>query len=122
MNPNLVLGLLGSLTTLTVLFELMRRRHLREKYAVLWGLVAFGALALTLWPGLLTAAADLVGVQVPSNLLFFAASMLLLLVSIQHSYELGKLEEKNRTLAEDLAILRLEVESLTESHRRESHE
>lgn len=110
MNPNLVLGLVGSLTTLGVLFELLRRRHLREKYALLWGGVAVMALVIAIFPGLLTWASDLIGVKVASNLLFFMASMLLLLVSIQHSFELGRLEEKNRTLAEEVALVRLDLE------------
>ena len=60
------------------------------------------------------AAADLLGVAVPANLLFFVASIVLMVLTLQHSYELGRLEEKTRTLAEDLAILRMEVEA---SHR-----
>ncbi len=47
----------------------------------------------------------------PANLLFFGASMLLLGVSIHHSYELGRLEERTRTLAEEVGLLRLELES-----------
>lgn len=116
MKAHLILGLVGSLATLVMLFELLRRRHLRQKYAVLWVMVAFAVLFLTLFPGLLAGAASLVGVEVPANLLFFGASMLLLLVSIQHSYELGRLEDRNRTLAEDLAILRLQVDAIA-SHR-----
>lgn len=122
MNANLVLGLIGSLVTLAVLFEMLRRRHLREKYALLWGTVAMLTLAIAVFPGLLTGASDLVGVKVASNLLFFMASMLLLLVSIQHSYELGRLEEKNRTLAEEIAIVRLDLETLSMDVPRETGE
>lgn len=110
MKANLILGLVGSLTTLFVLFEMLRRRHLREKYALLWGSVALATLVIAIFPSLLTWVSDLLGVEVASNLLFFVASMLLLLVSIQHSYEIGRLEETNRTLAEEIALLRLEVE------------
>jgi hypothetical protein len=110
MRANLVLGVAGSLVTLTVLFELLRTRRLREKYAVLWVLVALGTLVIAAFPTVLARLADLVGVEVPANLLFFAASMLLLVVSIQHSHELGRMEERTRTLAEDLGLLRLRVE------------
>lgn len=110
MSPSVVLGILGSAVVLLVLFEMLRRRHLREKYAVLWFLVALGVLALTLFPGLLTLAADLIGVAVPANLLFFAASMVLLVLTLQHSYELGRLEERSRTLAEEIALVRLELD------------
>jgi hypothetical protein len=107
-----VLGIIGSVLILAVLFELLRRRHLREKYAVIWALVAVGVIVLAIFPGLLYAASDLVGVDVPANLLFFLASMVLMVLTLQHSFELGRLEDKTRTLAEELALLRLEVDRL----------
>ncbi len=111
MNANTVLGILGSVSTLLVLFEMMRRHRLREKYAVFWGLIALGTLTVSAFPSLLFGAASLLGVAVPANLLFFVASMLLLLISVQHSHELGRLEEQGRTLAEEVALLRLEIDA-----------
>jgi hypothetical protein len=105
-----ILGFVGSLTTLLLLFELLRRRRLREKYAVFWVVVALLTLVVAIFPSTLAAVADLVGVSVPSNLLFFVASMVLLGVSIHHSYELGRLEERTRTLAEEIALMRLELD------------
>ena len=110
MKANYVLGLIGSLFTLTLLFELLRRRRLREKYAVFWVIVAMATLVIAVFPATLTTAADLVGVEVPANLLFFGASLLLLGVSIHQSYEMGRLEERTRTLAEEIGLLRLEIE------------
>ncbi len=115
MNPNVTLGIIGSVVVLAAIVELMRRRRLREKYAVLWFFVAVGVLTLALFPGLLNAVARLVGVAVPANLLFFVGSLVLLVLTLQHSYELGRLEEKTRTLAEEVALLRLEI-----SHRAPS--
>ena len=115
MKANLILGLVGSVTTLVVLFEMMRRHRLREKYAVFWGLIAVATLIVAIFPRLLTEAAQLVGVAVPANLLFFVASMLLLMVSVQHSHELGRLEERSRTLAEEVALLRLDLDTRHDS-------
>ena len=111
MTANYVLGLIGSVITLTLLFELLRRQRLREKYAVFWALVALVTIVIAIFPQCLYFAADLVGIRVPSNLLFFGASMLLLGVSIHQSYELGRLEERTRTLAEEVGLLRLAIES-----------
>ena len=118
MSAPVVLGIIGSAVILVVLFELLRRRHLREKYAVTWALVAVGVLVLTIFPGLLYAASDLVGVDVPANLLFFLASIVLMVLTLQHSFELGRLEDKTRTLAEELALLRLEVDRLRSDQER----
>src|ERR1700759_3804135 len=109
MKATLTLGIIGSIITLVLLFEMMRRQRLREKYAVFWALVAVVTLVIALFPGLLEWIANLVGVRIPSNLLFFMASMLLLVVSVQHSSELGRLEEPSRTLAEEVALLRMQL-------------
>ena len=41
------------------------------------------------------------------------ASVVLLMLTLQHSYELGRLEERTRTLAEEVGLLRLELERAT---------
>ncbi len=108
MSSTFTLGIIGGGITLAVLFEMLRRQRLREKYAVIWVVVVAATLTLVIFPGLLSWAADLLGVQVPANLLFFGALMLLLVISIQLSYEIGRLEERTRTLAEEVALLRLQ--------------
>jgi hypothetical protein len=113
MSPVLTLGVVGAVLTLVVLFEMLRRQRLREKYALIWVVVALSTVLLVIFPGLLTRASDLLGVQVPANLLFFVASMLLLLLSIQFSYEIGRLEDRTRTLAEEIALLTLKLDTLT---------
>lgn len=105
MKAPLVLGAIGSIVTLALLFELLRRKHLREKYAVFWVVVALATLVTAVVPDVLFWLAELLGVAVPANLLFFIASMVLLAVSIQHSHELGRLEEQTRSLAEEVALL-----------------
>jgi len=110
MNGTTVLGIVASVVILVLLFEMMRRHRLREKYAMIWALVSLAILVLAVFPGVLTAATELLGLQVPANLLFFGASIVILLLTLQHSSELGRLEERTRTLAEEVALLRLELE------------
>jgi hypothetical protein len=122
MKANLILGLVGSVVTLTLLFEMMRRQRLREKYAVFWAVVAVLTLVVAVVPGVLEGAARLVGVSVPANLLFFIASMLLLVVSVQHSSELGRLEDRTRTLAEEVGLLRMELDAVHEQQSAQQAE
>ncbi len=116
MSSTVTLGVIGSAVVLVALFELLRRQRLREKYAVLWFSVPLGVLTVAIFPGLLTGMADLIGVELPVNLLFFLASLFLLVLSLQHSYELGRLEEKTRVLAEEVGLLRLELELVRRPH------
>jgi hypothetical protein len=114
-SANLILGVSGSIVTLTVVFELLRRRHLREKYAVLWVTVALLTLIVATFPRALYWLADLTGVAVPVNLLFFGASMFLLAVCVQLSYEVGRLEDRTRVLGEEIALLRSIVDAKDEA-------
>ncbi len=105
-----ILGLAGSIIILLTLFEMMRRHRLREKYALIWALVALGIITVAAFPSLLVNASEALGLEVPTNLLFFVASMVIMILTLQHSSELGRLEERTRTLAEEIALLRLEID------------
>ncbi|WP_427130216.1 DUF2304 domain-containing protein [Pseudarthrobacter sp. S9] len=102
-----------SLAIVGVVFEMLRRKKLREKYAALWLIVGVGTLILAAFPRLLTIVTELVGVQLPSNLLFIISILLLLGVCLHLSWEISVVEDETRTLAEEVAILRTMVEEMS---------
>jgi hypothetical protein len=105
-----VITLVVALAAFLLVFELLRRRKLREKYAALWIVVAGVVVVLSIFPSLLVRAAGVFGVAVPSNLLFLMSLLVLFAVSLQLSREVGTLEEQTRRLAEEVGALRLTVE------------
>lgn len=111
-------AMIGSLLVLIAIFELLRRRQLSEKYTVLWLGVGVAILLLTIFPGMVTALTRVIGVAVPSNLLFFVSIVFLVGVALHLSWELSKLEDETRRLAEEVALLRLDFEQ----HRRSENE
>jgi hypothetical protein len=104
-----LVALVGSLLILAGIVELLRRRQLGEKYAVLWLVVGILLLVFTAFPGLLTGLASALGVAVPTNLMFFVGILFLVGVVLHLSWEVSRLENETRKLAEDLAILQLDV-------------
>jgi hypothetical protein len=117
-HPSL-LGLGAAVLTALFVVELLRRGILREKFAALWLIVSVGVLVMAAFPRVVQWMADAVGVQVPANLLFFLTAVLLLLVSVQLSYEVSRLEARTRRLAEEVALLREEVRQLNDRPRNE---
>ena len=111
MTPS-VLGIITSVITLVFIIDLLRRGVLKEKYAVLWLSVAGIALILSIFPGLLKASTDALGVEVPANFLFVCTIVGLVLVAVQLSYELSREEAKIRRLAEEVALQREQLEQL----------
>ncbi|MGO4582539.1 DUF2304 domain-containing protein [Arthrobacter sp. 2RAF6] len=101
-----------ALAIVGIVFEMLRRKKLREKYAALWLVVGIGTLVLAAFPSLLTIVAELVGVQLPSNLLFIISILLLLGVCLHLSWEISVVEDETRTLAEEVAIMRTLLERL----------
>lgn len=103
------LGILGAVTTVVFVFEMLRRGILKERFAALWLVVSGILLVVAIFPSILAYAARLVGVEVAANLLFFVSIIFLLLVAVQLSFEVSRLEARTRRLAEDLALLRWEL-------------
>jgi hypothetical protein len=99
-----VFGIVSAALVLFVVFEMLRRRRVRERHALAWIVAGAFALLVAVFPQLLTNTASLLGIEVPTNLGFFISVVVLFLVSVQHSAELTVLEEKSRTLAENVAL------------------
>ncbi len=108
MAPN-ILAAIAALITFVFVIDLLRRGVLREKYAVLWLFFSGAALLLAIFPAVLVWFTGILGVAEPVNLLFFVTIVLLVLVSIQLSYELSRHEARIRRLAEEVALLKEEI-------------
>ncbi len=91
------------------LLRLLRRRQLRGKYTLLWIVTGVVVLAIATFPGAIDRVARSLSIYSPPNALFLLAIAFLLLICVYFSYELTRLEERTRFLAEELAILRGEM-------------
>ena len=95
---------------LLVVFELIRSRRLRERYALLWIATGVVLLALSLWRGGLNTIADWVGVTgYPPAVLFAVGSLFILAVLLHYSMVISKLADQNTILAQRLALLEAEL-------------
>jgi hypothetical protein len=105
-----IIVLVSAIATLSVIVELSRRRQLREKYAFLWLGVSVFVAVVAIAPGLFNRLAHAMGVINPPDLLTVGAALFLLVVCVHLSWELGRMEDKTRLLAEEVALLRHEME------------
>lgn len=88
-----------------VVFEMVRRRNLRERYALLWLGAALVLLVLAIWKGLLTTLSHAAGIRTPSNAFFVIAFAFLLLLVLHFSAVVSRLADETRVLAQRLALL-----------------
>jgi len=113
-----ILAIAGSATLLFLVLELIRRGRLKERYSLLWLFSSVVLLILSLSRSLLEFFSKLIGIYYPPSLLFLIAFIFLLLITLHFSAVISGLSDKNKRLAQEVALLR---QSLDELSRRNGH-
>jgi hypothetical protein len=88
-----------------VIFELLRRKRLMERYALLWLLASAVLLALAAWKGLLETIAHAIGIYYAPSALFVIAFGFILLLLLHFSLVISRLADQNKILAQRLGLL-----------------
>ena len=118
MKLTIVTGM-TELAVLAIIIELQRRRQLQEKYAILWLAVSIVMVPLAVFPSFVYSVATAIGFASGVSLVLFLGIVFLLLVCMHLSWEVSRMEEETRTLAEDVALLRTEMNARLAERDRE---
>ena len=105
------MGLIG------LVFELVRRHQVKEKYSFLWFLTGFSLLVLSLRRDWLTKLSSLLGIYYPPTALFLVLSFFTIVILVHYSMVLTSLLSQNQKLAQKLALLEAELSD----HKSEVH-
>lgn len=97
------------LITLLVI-QLIRKRLLSEEYSILWFLTSGVLLLLAIDRHFIDRLAALIGVAYPPSLLLLGSIFAGFVLSMHFSVALSRLSEQNKRLAQEVALLRLELE------------
>jgi hypothetical protein len=114
-----VLIILATIVTALIIFRLVRARQLRSKYALLWAVVGVTLLALAAFPGVLNTTSDWLDISYSPAIFLLLAVGFLFLIVIHYSWELSRLENRTRTLAEEIALLKAQLE--VDGHVESAH-
>ena len=88
-----------------VVFELVRRRRLMERYALLWLFASAVLLLLAVWKGLLNQIAHAIGIYYAPSALFVIAFGFILVLLLHFSLVISRLADQNKVLAQRLGML-----------------
>jgi hypothetical protein len=100
-----------SVVLVLVVFELIRSRRLRERYALLWLVTGFVLVVLSAWRGGLNTIAGWVGVRgYPPAVLFAVGLLFVILVLLHYSTVISRLSDQNVILAQRLALLETKLD------------
>lgn len=107
-----LIAIAGSVVLFAVVIDFIRRGLLKEKYSVLWLALCTVILALSVKRGLLDWFAGLFGVAYPPSLLFLAILFFVLLMLMHFSVVISLLHERNKTLSQEITLLKHEIKKL----------
>lgn len=105
-----IFAVLTAIIVFLLIVELVRRRRLREEYSWLWLLTGAAMIVLVTWYRLLLYITWVIGAVTPVTTLFLFSWLFLLVIVIHYSVILSKLTIQIKNIAQELALLRSEVE------------
>jgi hypothetical protein len=104
-----IVAVIVTAVMLGIVLELVRRRRLIERYALLWMVVALILLVLAVWNQLLADVSHAIGIEVPANALFIAGLGVAFLMLLHFSVITSRLSEETKILAQEVARLDAEA-------------
>ena len=113
MEPRLqIVAIVAAVGLLLFVLELVRRRALMERYALLWLFSSIVIVVLAVWTDALTTIARQLGIVSAPNALFFVAIAFILLLLLHFSAAMSRLTDQSKVLAQRQAILEHQVREL----------
>jgi hypothetical protein len=93
-----------------LVFELVRRRRLMERYALVWLGASSVLLVLAVWRGLLNEIAHTIGIYYAPSALFVIAFGFILVLLLNFSLAISRLSDQNKVLAQRLGMLQQQLD------------
>ena len=115
-----IIAIIVSLAVLVVIFNLIRKKKIKEEYSLLWILFGVVFLILSIWRNGLEYIADLLGINYAPAALFIILLAAVFFILIEFSIIISNLTTANKNLAQEIGILKAELRRLKEKVNLES--
>lgn len=109
-----IISIIVSLSFLFYVSRLIVKGKLREEYAIFWVVSTILLIVFSFWRRGLDIIAEKVGVYLAPNLVFASAIFAILIYLLHLSIVVSQLHDKNKTMAQDLALLRADFKELAD--------
>lgn len=102
----------GSVVFLLLILWSVRQKKLKEAYAMLWVLIGVMLLGISLFPSVLRLISQYIGIFYPPATLFLLLLCGVITILFQYSLLLSRNQERISRLAQEVALLKNEIENL----------
>jgi hypothetical protein len=118
-----IISLISSILFLVFIFELIRRKKIKEAYAILWLIFGFIFIFFSIWKKGLDYISALVGIYYPPAFLFLLLIVAIILILVQFSIVISKQSDHIRKLTQEISLLNIKNnnnESKNKNHTSEN--
>ena len=112
MRPISVIVVIAAVAIAATVLVYLRRRRIREEYSLLWMLMGIGIVVFAVFNDLVGRVARALDVAYEPSLAFFLGFCFTLLLLFHYALEISRLSEQNKTLAQELGLMQLELRTL----------
>lgn len=106
-----IIAIVVSISLFLFIFYLVRKKKIKEEYSLLWLSSSVVFIFFSIWRNGLEYFAGLIGIAYPPAALFLILLLAVFLILIEFSINISKLTEENKILAQELALLRHQLET-----------
>jgi hypothetical protein len=107
-----IITILASLSFLFLVFRMVVKGRLREEYSIIWLLFTGILVVFSFWEKGLLLVTNLFGIYLPANLVFTISIFIALVYLLHLSVVASKLQKQNKLLAQEMALMKNEMEEL----------
>jgi hypothetical protein len=101
-----ILAIVGSVFLILFILDLIRRKRLREEFAILWLAMGVVFLVLSIFRGLLDKISYFIGIGYPPAALFLFLIMGLMIILIHFSTAISELKGTQKKLVQEIGLLK----------------
>lgn len=106
------IAIVGSVLLIIFSLYLIKKKHLKEEYSLLWLFFGVMFLIISLWKEALAWVSDLVGIAYPPAALFLILLMAVFAIMIEFSIIISRQSNWIRQMGQDVGMLKNEIEQL----------
>ena len=114
-----IVAIVATVGLLFVVLDLVRRRRLLERYALVWLGVTTLLIVLSVWEGLLTGVSSLIGIFYPPTALFVVAFGFVIFLLLHFSVAVSRLADQTKVLAQQIGLLEERLQRQEERSKAE---
>jgi hypothetical protein len=107
-----IIAIVVSISLFLYILFLVRNKKIKEEYSLLWLFSSVVFIFFSIWRNGLEYFASLMGIAYPPAALFIILLLAVFLILIEFSVNISKLTDQNKSLAQEMALLRHELEKL----------